>query len=74
MSRVHISKCKRSFIAKSSLYYFHMKRKILTDFQICISVPLAENVIFVQSVCEISIVTRQQFSKNKQFQNTVTST
>ena len=25
---------------KSSTYYFHMKTKILTDFQICISVPL----------------------------------
>ena len=24
---------------KSSTYYFHVKRKILTDFQICISVP-----------------------------------
>ena len=24
----------------SSLYYFHMKTKILADFQICISVPL----------------------------------
>ena len=25
---------------KSSTYYFHMKAKILADFQICISVPL----------------------------------
>ena len=25
---------------KSSTYYFHMKTKILADFQICISVPL----------------------------------
>ena len=25
---------------KSSTYYFHLKTKILTDFQICISVPL----------------------------------
>ena len=27
---------------KSSTYYFHVKRKILADFQICISVPLTE--------------------------------
>ena len=25
---------------KSSIYYFHIKTKILADFQICISVPL----------------------------------
>ena len=25
---------------KSSAYYFHMKTKILADFQICINVPL----------------------------------
>ena len=25
---------------KSSTYYFHMKTKILTDFEICITVPL----------------------------------
>ena len=25
---------------KSSTYYFHVKTKILVDFQICISVPL----------------------------------
>ena len=27
---------------KSSAYHFHMKIKILTDFQICISVPLID--------------------------------
>ena len=31
---------KRCFNVKSSIYYFHMKTKILADFQICISVPL----------------------------------
>ena len=28
------------FNAKSSPYYFHMKTKILADFQICVNVPL----------------------------------
>ena len=40
ISRVHISKSKMCFNVKSSTYYFHMKTKILADFQICISVPL----------------------------------
>ena len=39
-SRAHILKIKRCFNAKSSTYYFHMKTKILADFQICISVTL----------------------------------
>ena len=38
--REHISKNKTWFNVKSSTYYLHMKRKILADFQICISVPL----------------------------------
>ena len=42
ISRAHISKSKRCFNVKSSTYYFHMKTKILADFQICISVPLTE--------------------------------
>ena len=29
---------------KPSTYYFHMKMKILADFQICISVPLIVNL------------------------------
>ena len=40
ISRAHISKSKRLLNAKSSAYCFHMKKKILSDFQICISVPL----------------------------------
>ena len=40
MSRANISKSKKYFNVKSSTYYFHMKTKILADFQICISVPL----------------------------------
>ena len=39
-SRAHISKCKRCLNVKSSTYHFHLKTKILADFQICISVPL----------------------------------
>ena len=37
---MHISKNKRCFNVKYSTYYFHMKTKILADFQICISLPL----------------------------------
>ena len=33
-------KSKTSFNMKFSIYYFHMKTKILADFQICVSVPL----------------------------------
>ena len=40
ISRPHISKSKRCFNVKSSTCYFHMKTKILVDFQICISLPL----------------------------------
>ena len=43
ISRAHISKSRRYFTANSSTYYFHMKTKILADFQICISVPLSCN-------------------------------
>ena len=40
ISRLHISKSKRCFNVKFPTCYFHMKTKILADFQICISVPL----------------------------------
>ena len=40
-----ISKTKKCFIMKSSTYYFHLKTKILADFQICISVPLSTHYI-----------------------------
>ena len=41
ISHVRISpKSKRCFNVKSSTYYFHMKDTILSDFQICISLPL----------------------------------
>ena len=40
---MYISKSKRSFNVKSWTYYFHMKAKILADFQVCISVPLNKN-------------------------------
>ena len=42
MSRVHISESRRCFTVKPSTYYFHMKTKILADFQICISVTLKD--------------------------------
>ena len=40
ISRAHISKSKRCLDIKSSTYCFHIKTKILADFQICISVSL----------------------------------
>ena len=36
----HVSKCKKCFNVKSLTYCFHMEKKILADFQNCISVPL----------------------------------
>ena len=38
--RAYILKGKRSFNVISSTFYFHVKAKIMADFQICISVPL----------------------------------
>ena len=46
ISHVRISQSVKCFNVKSSTYYFHMKTKILADFQICISVPLMEDFIF----------------------------
>ena len=40
LTRLHISKSKTCFNVKFPTYYFHMKTKILADFQICINVPL----------------------------------
>ena len=48
----HISKSKRCFNVKSSTYCFHMKSKILVDFQICISVPLIKHLSYCkQPIC-----------------------
>ena len=50
----HISDVRKSqkvehFNVKLSTYYFHMKTKILADFQICISVPLrSQNTFFFE--------------------------
>ena len=41
-SRAHISESKWCFKVKFTTYYFHMKMKILADFQICIIVPLSK--------------------------------
>ena len=38
ISRTHISNRKSCFNVRSLTHYFHMKTKILADFQICISV------------------------------------
>ena len=46
--RVHTSESKRCFNVKSSTYYFHMKTKILADFQICITVPLIQFLSFLK--------------------------
>ena len=40
--RVYISKNKWCFNVKSSVYCFHMKTKMLANFQICIGIPLKE--------------------------------
>ena len=42
----YISKSKRCFNVKFSIYLFHIKTKILADFQICISVPLIPKWLF----------------------------
>ena len=39
---VYISKSKWCFNVKSSVYCFHMKTKMLVNFQICIGIPLKE--------------------------------
>ena len=40
---------------KSSAYYFHIKTKILADFQICISVPLTPNhLIYGRSLYSVN--------------------
>ena len=55
-SRAHISKSKRCFNVKSSTYYFHVKTKILPDFQIWISVPL--NTVWKQVMIITNHMTR----------------
>ena len=45
ISHAHISKSKRYFDVKFSRY-FHMKTKVLRNFQICISVPLSNRAFF----------------------------
>ena len=45
ISRAHISESKTYFDMKLSIYCFHMKTKIMADFQICIRVPLTYSYI-----------------------------
>ena len=33
------------FVVLHSLFYFHVKKKILPGFEICISVPLKKNIV-----------------------------
>ena len=40
----YISKSKQRYNAKPSAYYFYMRAKILSDFCICISVPLKRKI------------------------------
>ena len=61
----HISKNKSCFNVKCLTCYFHIKTKILADFQICISVPLKHcmkvvtNVLILWQVAAV-IVTRDE--------------
>ena len=48
ISHVRISQTKRCFNAKFSTYHFHMKVKILADFQICIGVPLNSQILKIK--------------------------
>ena len=64
MLRVHISKSKRCFNVKSSTYYFHMKKKILADFQICISVPLRFGVLAIMLCIQNIFITLQHVLRN----------
>ena len=55
ISRAHIWKSKRRFNVKSSAYHFHMKTKILADFQTCISVPWKnEEMMYCSKVVKLS--------------------
>ena len=45
---------------RSSTYYFHMKTKILADFQICISVPLSLGASFIEQLHKTTLSTFQE--------------
>ena len=50
----HISKSKRCFNVKSPTYYFHIKTNTMADFQICISVPLINQLTFRNYIFHVS--------------------
>ena len=52
---MHISKSKKCFNVRPLAYYFHMKTKMLADFQICISMPLMEVVCASVKLCGWSV-------------------
>ena len=61
-------KVKGVFNVKSSTHCFHMKTKILVDFQICISVPLREREKKIKNKSEQDqIKPNIQISQFKQF-------
>ena len=71
-------KVKSCFNVKSSTYYFHMMTKILTDFQICISVPLIlknpKTLINQQSdLCRKEIPETDSFNSMKNMKNNNTT-
>ena len=45
ISPVYILESKSCFNVKPTTYYFHVKTKILVDFQICFSVPLISSYL-----------------------------
>ena len=46
---------KRCLNVKSSTYYFHVKTKVLADFQTCISVPLRYRYFFYFSYFHVAL-------------------
>ena len=46
-------KSKTCFNVRSSTYYFHIKTRILPDFQICISVPSKETFFIIEKRLEL---------------------
>ena len=65
ISRGHISKHNRWFSVKSWTYYFYVKTKMLTNFQICITCILLTSfypLLFVQSLASFkALLSRLSF-------------
>ena len=52
ISRPHFSKIRRCCNLEFSAYYFHVKAKILFDFQICFSASLSRSVLNCMLTCQ----------------------